>query len=82
MFWPNRNLYFDKKINIEGTKFKVVDNVIIWKYENIFAESLVPNWSEEVFVIKKLKNTVSWTYVISDLKEIVRTFYEKESKTV
>ena len=32
------------------------------------------------FVIKKIKNTVSWTYVISDLKgeEIVRTFYEKE----
>ena len=32
------------------------------------------------FVIKKVKNTVSWTYVISDLKgeEIVRTFYEKE----
>ena len=32
------------------------------------------------FVIKKIKNTVSWTYVISDLKgeEIVRTFYQKE----
>ena len=32
------------------------------------------------FVIKTIKNTVSWTYVISDLKgeEIVRTFYEKE----
>ena len=31
------------------------------------------------FVIKKVKNTVPWTYVISDLKseEIVRTFYEK-----
>ena len=32
------------------------------------------------FVIKNVKNTVPWTYVISDLKgeEIIRTFYEKE----
>ena len=34
----------------------------------------------EVFIIKKVKNTVSWTYVISDLKdeEIFGTYYEKE----
>ena len=32
------------------------------------------------FVIKNVKNTVPWTYVISDFKgeEIIRTFYEKE----
>ena len=37
-------------------------------------------WSQEVFVIKKIKNTVSWTYFISDLKgeEVVGTIYEKE----
>ena len=37
-----------------------------------------PNWSEEVFVIKKVKNIVPWTFVINDLngKEIVGTFYE------
>ena len=31
-------------------------------------------------MIKKVKNTVSWTYIINDLngKEIIRTFYEKE----
>ena len=41
---------------------------------------IVPNWSEEVFVIKKAKSTVPWTYVISDLnvEEIVGTFYEKQ----
>ena len=40
----------------------------------------IPNWSEEVFVIKKVKNTVPWTYVIKDLngEEITGTFYEKE----
>ena len=36
--------------------------------------------TEEVFVIKKVKNTVPRTYVITDLKgeKIVETFYEKE----
>ena len=40
----------------------------------------MPNWSEEIFVIKKIKNTVPWTYVINDLngEEIIGTFYEKE----
>ena len=40
----------------------------------------MPNWSEEVFVIKKVKNTVSWTYVINNLNgdEIIGTFYEKK----
>ena len=35
---------------------------------------------KEVFMIKKIKNTVPWTYVINDLngEEIIGTFYEKE----
>ena len=38
------------------------------------------NWSEEIFIIKKTKNTVPWTYVINDLndEEIIGTFYENE----
>ena len=41
-----------------------------------------PNQSEEVFVIRKPKNTVHWTYVINDLngEKIVETSYEKELK--
>ena len=40
----------------------------------------MPNWSEDIFVIRKIKNTVPWTYVIKDLndEEIIGTFYEKE----
>ena len=40
----------------------------------------MPNWLEEIFVIKKIKNTVPWTYVINDLndEEIIGTFYGKE----
>ena len=58
----------------------VIMLVRISKCQNIFAKSYVPNWSQEVFVINKVKNTVPWTYVISNLneEEIIGTFYEKE----
>ena len=49
---------FNKKNNKEGPKFKVGDNVRISKYQNIFAKSCISNWSEEKFVIKKVKNSV------------------------
>ena len=50
------------------------------EYENIFAKGYVPNLSKEVFVIKKVKNTASLAYVVSDLNgaEVVETFYQKE----
>ena len=69
-----------KEIIKKVQKFKVGYHVRIWKYKSIFAKGYLPNWSEKVFVIKKVKNTVSWTYLISDLKgeEIVGTFYKKE----
>ena len=56
------------KINVEDPKFKIGDIVTIWKCKNIFAKCYVLNWSEEGFVITKVKNVVSWTHVISDLK--------------
>ena len=61
-------------------KFKVGDHVRIFKYKNIFTKGYTPNWSEEVFVIKKVKNTVPWTYIINHLngEEIIGTFYKKE----
>ena len=70
----------DKEINNKDPKFKVGDHVRTSKYKNLFAKGYTPNWSEEVFVIKKVKNTVPWTYVINDLnsEEITGTFYEKE----
>ena len=41
---------------------------------------LKSNWSEEVFVVSKIKNTAPWTFIIHDLngEEIVGTFYEKD----
>ena len=66
--------------NNKDPKFEVGNNVRISKYKNIFAKGYMPNWSEEVFVIKKVKNTILRTYVINDLngEEIKGTFYEKE----
>ena len=63
------NTYIEssKEINNKNPKFEIGDIVRISRYKNIFAKSYTPNWSEEVFVIKKVKNTVPWTYFIYDL---------------
>ena len=76
----NTYIDFKKEVNDKDPKFKVGDHVRISKYKNIFAKGYMPNWSEEVFVISKIKNTVPWTYVINDLngEKIIGTFYEKE----
>ena len=56
------------------------DHVRISKYKNIFAKEYTRNWSEEVFVVSQIKNTIPRTYVISDLngQPIAGSFYEKE----
>ena len=48
----------NEKANEKDPKFKVGDHVRISKYKNIFAKGYTPNWSEDVFVISKIKNTV------------------------
>ena len=75
----NTYIDFAKEVNNKDPKFKVGDHVRISKYKNIFAKGCMPNWSEEVFIISKVKNTVPWIYVINDLngEEIIGTFYEK-----
>ena len=80
----NRHIDFGKEFNDNDPKFKVGDHVRISKYKNIIAKGYTPNWSEEVFVIKKIKNTVPWTYVIDDLngEEIPGTFHEKELQKI
>ena len=70
----------EKEVNDRDPKFQVSDDIRISKYKNLFAKGYTPNWPEEVFVIKKVKNKVPWTYVFNDLngEEIIGTFYEKE----
>ena len=71
---------YNENSNEKEPKFKAGVHVRISKYKNIFAKGYTQNWSEEVFVVSKIKNTVPWTYVVSDLngEEITGSFYEKE----
>ena len=58
---------YDKDSYVTKLKLKFGDNVRISKYRNIFAKGYTENWSEEVFVVSKIKSAVPWAYVISDL---------------
>ena len=75
------NAYIDFS-NDKDTEFKVGDHIKISKYKNIFPKGYTPNWSEEVFVIQEVKNTVPWTYVINDLmvKKLLEYFMKKNCK--
>ena len=77
------NTFIDSMVfcsNDRDPKFKNGDHVRISKYKNIFAKGYTPNWSKDVFVIKNVKDTVPWAYVLNYLNgdEIIGTFYEKE----
>ena len=74
----NTNINSSKEV--KDSKFHFRDHVRISKYKNIFAKRYTPNWSEEVFVTKKVKNIAPWTRVINDLngEEIIGYLYEEE----
>ena len=71
---------YNSDSNEKELKFKVSDHARIPRYQNIIAKGYTPNWSEESFTISKIKNTVPWTDVISDLNgtKIDGTLYEQE----
>ena len=73
---PSAYIDTSKDINYDDPKFKISDIVRIPKYKNIFAKGYVPNWSEEVCVIKKVKDTVPWTYII------IRNFWNVLQKRI
>ena len=66
--------------NEKDPKFKVGDWGRISKYKNNFAKGYTQNWSEKVFIIGEIKDTVPWTYAISDIngQPITGSFYKKE----
>ena len=68
-FYAEYNEDFNKK---DPKKIKVGDHVRISKYKTIFAKGHTLDWLKEVFLVRKIKNTVPWTCVINDLKEITR----------
>ena len=76
---PGMYIDFSKENNREGPKFKVGYDVRISKYKNIVAKSCVPNWSEENFVIKKVKNTVILN-ANTLLEHFMKNNYKKQNK--
>ena len=66
--------------NEKDPKLKVGDHVRISKFKNVIAKGYTRNWSKQIFIVNKIKNTVPWTYVISNLngEVIMESFYEKE----
>ena len=74
---------FKKEVNDRNPKFKVGDRVRISKHENIFAKGYTPNWSEKIFVIKKVKKNQSHGHIwvaISMVKKLLEHFMKKNSK--
>ena len=71
---------FNKENNMEDPNFKVGENVRISKYKSIFAKGFVTNWSEEVFVVAKVKKTVygQMLLVILKVKKLLERFAKKE----
>ena len=70
---------YNEDSNVTKPKLKVGDFVRISKYKSIFVKGYTQNWSQEVSVINKIKDTVPWAYVISDLngEKFAGSFYEK-----
>ena len=80
----NTYIDFKKEVNDKDPKFKIGDHVRISKYKNIFAKGYMPNWSEEIFIIKKIKNIVPWTYhmllMILMVKKLLVHFMKMNAK--
>ena len=78
------NTYFSsrKEINDQDPKFKIGDIARISKYKNIFAKGYVPNWSEKVFVIKKLKTLFRGLMLLVILKaeKLLEHFTKKNDR--
>ena len=72
-------IYFNKEVNNKDRKFKVGDHARIFKYKNIFAKEYTPNWSEEVFVVSKIKNKFHGHMLLMILmvKKLLEKFMKK-----
>ena len=75
----NKRVYVDEH-NEKDSRFKVGDRVKISKFKNIFAKGYTPNWSNEIFIVNKINDTIPYTYNLKDLndEEIIGSFYDRE----
>ena len=75
----NTYIYSSKDTHDNDSKFKIGDIVRISKYKNIFAKGYTLNWSEEAFMIKRIKNTVLCTTLMK--KKLLELFTKKNCIT-
>lgn len=73
-----------KTVDPRKIKFKVNDYVRISKYKEAFTKGYIPNWSNEIFKITRVKLTNPTTYELQDSenKPILGGFYEFELQKV
>lgn len=67
-------------LNSKSPKLRIGDRVRISKYKEAFYKGYTPNWSTELFTIRKVNQTNPATYHIEDQRKniILGTFYEQE----
>ena len=70
---------YNENSNKKGPKFKVDDCVRIQNTKTFLLKDILQIGQKRFLVLIKIKNTVPWTYVVSDLngKKIIGSFYEK-----
>lgn len=71
----------DRRITTRKKKtFKVGDFVRISKYKHVFSKGYTPNWTVEVFKVRRVQETNPITYLLTDLDnvEIKGSFYHEE----
>lgn len=74
-----RTVYSNVKI-AGPARFKVGDPVRVSKFKTVFAKGYTPNWTTEVFRVKKVQHTSPVTYLLEDYRgePIAGGFYERE----
>ena len=73
---------FGAENNYKSSEFEIGDHVRISKCKIVFIKGYTPNWSEDVFMIKRITNAVPCRNVIENLngEEILGNFYEIEKQ--
>lgn len=62
--------------------FKIEDHIRISSYKTLLAKGYERNWIQKVFMVEKVRCSLSWTYGVNGLsgENITGTFYEKIGK--
>ena len=84
--WTRQEVKGPQKVTAREpqTKFQVGDEVRLSKAKQVFAKGYLPNWTEEIFTVSRVLNTIPAHYKVHDYinEEIVGSFYGAELQKV